>query len=60
MAVDDKILHILGEIGALIIVNPFMIYLINKYSFETYDLMMIILTITLTFIIDGYLLWSWF
>ena len=60
MAEKDKLLHMLGELGALILVNPFLIYLLYTYNFKQRDSILILLLIITTFIIDGYLLLSWF
>ena len=61
MAVADKNLHIFGELGALIIVNPFLIYILMKYAnvFTNLERMFLICIIAITFIIDGYLLKTW-
>ena len=60
MALKDRNLHILGELGALIFVIPFLLMLLNRYSFKRLDKIGIWLIIIVTLIIDGYLLVSWF
>ena len=54
------ILHQLGELGALILVVPFLLTLLNRYKFKRLDKIGIWLIIIVTLIIDGYLLMSWF
>ena len=54
------LLHQLGELGALILVVPFLLMLLNRYSFKRLDKIGIWLIVIVTLIIDGYLLVSWF
>jgi hypothetical protein len=59
MAQKDKLLHIFGELGALVFVVPFLLMLLNRYSFKRLDKIGIWVIIIVTLIIDGYLLFSW-
>ena len=60
MALKDKNLHMVGEFGALVLVVPFLLMLLNRYKFKRLDKIGIWLIIIITLMIDGYLLMSWF
>jgi len=54
------ILHQIGELGALLLVVPFLLMLLNRYRFKRLDKIGIWLMIVVTLMIDGYLFMSWF
>lgn len=60
MASKDKFLHMITELFAVIILVPYFISLIYRYKLKSYDIIILLSICILTFIIDGYLFYTWF
>ncbi len=56
---EQKSVHIIGEIMALIFVVPFLSYLLCRYNFTILEQIVLYLIIIFTIIIDGWLLYQW-
>jgi len=56
----QKSIHIITELSAVLLIVPFLISLLFKYKFKTFDKYILIIIIILTIIIDGGLLINWF
>lgn len=59
MANDQRLLHQITELLAIIILVPFLLHIIIKYKLEKIDKYIIIVIIILTLLIDGYLFLTW-
>lgn len=60
MAQQHKYIHMITELLAVIIIVPFLIYLLFKYKLKPFDKYFLLLFIIVTIIIDGYLFFTWF
>ena len=60
MAQQHKYIHMITELLAVLVIVPFLINLLFKYNFKPIDKYFIILFIIITFLLDGYLFFTWF
>jgi len=60
MNYTQKLIHIITELSAILLIVPFLISLLFKYKFKPFDKYILIVIIILTIIVDGGLLINWF